>query len=97
MTKEKKEERIDASQYRRLVGRLLYLQVTCPNIAYFVTILSQFVGDPWRVHMEAANRVLRYLKTTMVKELSYQTRRTSTLWLTVMSIGSGVPSVDDQG
>ncbi|KAJ9556511.1 hypothetical protein OSB04_011125 [Centaurea solstitialis] len=60
-----KEERIDANQYRRLVGCLLYLQVTRPDTVYFASILSQFVGDPRRVHMEAANRVLQYLKTTI--------------------------------
>ncbi|GJU07479.1 putative RNA-directed DNA polymerase [Tanacetum coccineum] len=59
------EKKIDASRYRRLVGRLLYLQVTRPDIAYSVSILSQFVGDPRSIHMEAANRVLRYLKTTI--------------------------------
>ncbi|XP_035831952.1 secreted RxLR effector protein 161-like [Helianthus annuus] len=57
-------ERVDASLYRRLVGRLLYLQVTRPDLAYSVNVLSQFVSDPREEHMEAAHRVLRYLKTT---------------------------------
>ncbi|XP_023750046.1 secreted RxLR effector protein 161-like [Lactuca sativa] len=65
LDKGEEEEKIDASQYRRLIGRLLYLQVTRPYIAYSVSILSQFVGVPRRVHMEAANSVLRYLKTTI--------------------------------
>ncbi|KAJ0494661.1 putative RNA-directed DNA polymerase [Helianthus annuus] len=58
------EPRVDSNQYRRLVGRLLYLQATRPDIAYAVNVLSQFVSDPRRSHMEAANRVLRYLKAT---------------------------------
>lgn len=58
LDKGEEEEKIDASQYRRLVGCLLYLQVTRPYIAYSVSILSQFVGDPRHIHMEAANRVL---------------------------------------
>lgn len=57
-------EKVDASRYRRLVGRLLYLQATRPDIAYSVNILSQFVTDPRHEHMEAATRVLRYLKST---------------------------------
>nr|GEY42921.1 putative reverse transcriptase, RNA-dependent DNA polymerase, Gag-polypeptide of LTR copia-type [Tanacetum cinerariifolium] len=60
------EEKVDACRYRRLVGRLLYLQVTCPDIAYSVNILIQFVGDPRRNHMEAANTVLRRSRTGYV-------------------------------
>ncbi|KAJ0860142.1 putative RNA-directed DNA polymerase [Helianthus annuus] len=56
--------RVDASQYRRLIGRLLYLQATRPDLAYSVNVLSQFVANPRQVHLDAANRVLRYLKNT---------------------------------
>ncbi|KAJ0735747.1 putative RNA-directed DNA polymerase [Helianthus annuus] len=59
-----KEDRVDASHYRRLVGRLLYLQATRPDIAHSVSVLSQFVADPRQSHLDAATRVLRYLKAT---------------------------------
>ncbi|KAJ0550054.1 putative RNA-directed DNA polymerase [Helianthus annuus] len=64
LDKGEKEAHVDASQYRRLVGRLLYLQATRPDITYSVNILSQFVADPRQSHLDAANRVLRYLKGT---------------------------------
>lgn len=64
LDKGEEEARVDAAQYRRLVGRLLYLQATRPDITYAVNVLSQFVTDPRRNHSEAANRVLRYLKGT---------------------------------
>ena len=64
LDKRSDKERVDENQYRRLVGRLLYLQATRPDIIYAVNILSQFVGDPRVSHLEAANRVLRYLKAT---------------------------------
>lgn len=56
--------RTDYGTYRRLVGCLLYLTVTRPDITYAVNILSQFLSDPRKEHMEATVRVLRYLKTT---------------------------------
>ncbi|KAK1435086.1 hypothetical protein QVD17_00846 [Tagetes erecta] len=64
LDKGENEPKVDASRYRRLIGRLLYLQATRPDIAYAVNVLSQFVADPRNNHMEAANRVLRYLKGT---------------------------------
>ena len=64
LDKSEKEPQVDANQYRRLVGRLLYLQATRPDIAYSVNVLSQFVADPRQSHMDAATRVLRYLKAT---------------------------------
>ncbi|KAJ0458377.1 putative RNA-directed DNA polymerase [Helianthus annuus] len=59
-----KEPKVDAGQYRRLIGRLLYLQATRPDIAYSVNTLSQFVSDPRQNHMDALSRILRYLKAT---------------------------------
>ena len=54
----------DPESYRRLVGRLIYLAVTRPDLAYSVHILSQFMHEPRTDHWEAALRVVRYLKGT---------------------------------
>ena len=55
----------DPTSYRRLVGRLLYLTITRHNISYSVQIPSQFMDSPQQPHMDAAIRVLRYLKSTL--------------------------------
>ncbi|KAK6159074.1 hypothetical protein DH2020_006388 [Rehmannia glutinosa] len=53
---------VDAEQYRRIVGRLLYLNLTRADITYVVQQLSQFVNDPYTTHWDAAMHLLRYLK-----------------------------------
>ncbi|CAN1766532.1 Retrovirus-related Pol polyprotein from transposon TNT 1-94 [Linum perenne] len=53
----------DPSSYRRLIGRLIYLCTTRPDISFVVNYLSQFVSRPSDTHHKAALRVVRYLKT----------------------------------
>jgi len=53
------------SQYRQLVGRLLYLTITRPDITYAVNILSQFMQGPRQGHWDAFIRVLRYFKSSL--------------------------------
>lgn len=51
-------------QYWRLVGRLLYLTLTRPDITFSLNQLSQFLSKPKKTHLDVAYRVLRFLKTT---------------------------------
>src|SRR3954468_13250019 len=55
----------DPTRYRHLVGSLVYLAVTRPDISYSVQILSQFVSAPTTVHYSHLLRVLRYLRGTI--------------------------------
>nr|GEU42808.1 hypothetical protein [Tanacetum cinerariifolium] len=61
----------DPSAYRKLVGRLLYLTMTRPDISYAIQHLSQFVSSCKDAYMKAATHLLRYLKGTISKGLFY--------------------------
>ncbi|KAE8822081.1 hypothetical protein HRS9139_10470 [Pyrenophora teres f. teres] len=51
--------------YQSLIGSLMYLMLcTRPDIAYAVSQLSRFAANPSKKHLEAAKRLLRYLKGT---------------------------------
>ncbi|XP_075103379.1 uncharacterized protein LOC142177987 [Nicotiana tabacum] len=52
----------DITSYQRLLGKLLYLTVTRPDIAFSVQTLSQFMQKPKKSHIEAALRVVKYFK-----------------------------------
>lgn len=52
----------DPSAYRCVIGQLIYLTTTRPDITFVVQHLSQFVSKPTTAHNKAAFRILRYLK-----------------------------------
>ena len=62
----------DPGQYRRLIGKLIYLIVTRPDFSYAVSLLSQFMHEPRRAHWLGALRVLSYVKGALGKGLVYR-------------------------
>ncbi|KAG6493852.1 hypothetical protein ZIOFF_048855 [Zingiber officinale] len=61
----------DEKLYRSLVGSLIYLTNTRPDIVQPVSVLSRFMSKPSKVHYAAAKRVLRFLQGTMKHGLRY--------------------------
>ena len=62
----------DPTLYRQLIGSLMYLVNTQPDISFAVNSLSQFMVDPRKVHWTAAKHILRYIKGTVEYGLVYE-------------------------
>ena len=67
--------------YQRLVGRLIYLAHTRPNIAYSVSVISQFMLNPREIHLQAVYQVLYYLKAHPGKRILF--KKTSDIALAI--------------
>jgi hypothetical protein len=62
---------VDSSLYRQLIGSLMYLVNTRPDICFVVNTLSQFQVEPRHEHWIAAKHILRYLCGTLNYGLRY--------------------------
>jgi hypothetical protein len=69
----------DPTLYRQLVGSLVYLTVTRPNISYAVHQVSQFMSAPRSTHYVAVLRILRYFKGTLFHGLHFSAQSPLTL------------------
>ena len=65
-------ESVDAWMYCQMIGLLMYLTNTRPDIFFVVNTLSQFLMDPRHVYLIAAKHILRYLKGIVDYGLKYE-------------------------
>lgn len=56
---------VDPTLYKRLVGSLMYLTATRPDIMFVVSIISRFMEAPNSTHWKAGKRILRYIAGTI--------------------------------
>ncbi|KAG7544127.1 GAG-pre-integrase domain [Arabidopsis thaliana x Arabidopsis arenosa] len=57
--------KVDPTLYKQLIGSLMYITSTRPDLMYVVCLLSRYMADPYDQHLQAAKRVLRYIKGTL--------------------------------
>jgi Reverse transcriptase (RNA-dependent DNA polymerase) len=65
------------NQYQRIVGKLIYLTVIRPDLAYAINQISPFMNTPKTYHLEAINKILRYLKGTPEKGILMKNNRSN--------------------
>ncbi|XP_021985447.1 secreted RxLR effector protein 161-like [Helianthus annuus] len=71
LSKNDLEDEVNENLYRSLVGCLMYLTNTRPDIMFAVSKISRFMEKPKRSHWEAGKRILRYIKGTINHGIIY--------------------------
>ncbi|GKD97583.1 uncharacterized mitochondrial protein-like protein [Tanacetum coccineum] len=62
LMKEDGSSKDDVTLYPSLMGKLLYLTATRPDIMFAASLLSRFMHNPSQIHMGVGKRILRYLQ-----------------------------------
>ena len=67
----------NVKMYQQIVGKLIYLTITRPDIAFSVGIVSRYMQEPMKAHMVIVKRILRYIKGTLEYGLLYSNDKVS--------------------
>ena len=86
-------EGVDAIMYHQMIGSLMYLMNTRPDICFAMNTLSQFLMNPIHVHLIATKHILRYLKGTVDYGIGISWIRRLTWNVMLIHIGKVVPSI----
>ena len=65
LSSDEKGKSVDITTYRGMIGSLLYLTASRPDIVFSVCLCARFQANPKESHLIAVNRILRYLKGLM--------------------------------
>ncbi|GJZ40806.1 hypothetical protein Tco_0587692 [Tanacetum coccineum] len=64
LTKDDEADSVDSSKYRGMIGSLLYLTASRPDIMFSVCLCARFQENPKTTHLEAVKRISRYARGT---------------------------------
>ncbi|GKB63818.1 retrovirus-related pol polyprotein from transposon TNT 1-94 [Tanacetum coccineum] len=66
-------KQVDATLYRSMIGSLMYLTSSRPDLIYAVCLCSRYQAKPTEKHLQAVKRIFRYLRepSTWVSEAEY--------------------------
>ncbi|KAL6287822.1 hypothetical protein ACE6H2_012212 [Prunus campanulata] len=79
LQREDGSEAADEGLYRKIVGSLLYLTATRPDIMFPASLLARYMHNPSKKHYGAAKRVLRYIQGTIDFGIEYVTGKSALL------------------
>jgi hypothetical protein len=85
---------VDQRSYRSMIGSLLYITTSHPDIMHVVGMVGRFQSSPRQSHLQATKRIFRYLKETMTYGLWYH--RNQNFQLTAYSDADWANCVDER-
>jgi hypothetical protein len=92
--KDENGKSVDATSYRQMIGSLMYLLATRPDLTFSVCLIARYMERPTEIHLAAAKRVMRYLKGTIDLGILY--RRNNDLTLKGWSDSNYARDLDDR-
>jgi hypothetical protein len=69
----------DVHHFQRLVGKLIYLTVTRPDMSFAIGQISKFIHSPRTPHLDVIDRILRYLKRNLDKRIWMKNNNTNAI------------------
>ncbi|CAJ2653193.1 unnamed protein product [Trifolium pratense] len=72
LDKDEDGDATDAREYKQIVGSLMYLLATRPDLAYSVCLVARYMERPTNMHLTAVKRILRHLKGTLTNGIMYR-------------------------
>ncbi|XP_030451109.1 uncharacterized mitochondrial protein AtMg00810-like [Syzygium oleosum] len=80
LLKDPKGRKVDSTRYKQIVGSLMYLTATQPDIMRAVSFISRYMEYPRQMHLNTAKRIFRYLQGTVAYGLFYKKEEKSDLF-----------------
>ena len=72
MSAHEEKDLADVMMYKQLLGSLIYLTQTRPDISFEVGVMSRYMHNPKKQHIEDVWRILRYVRNTIDYDILYR-------------------------
>jgi hypothetical protein len=96
LSKNESGKATDASEYKQMVGCLMYLLASRPDLAYSVCLVARYMDRPTEIHVAAVKRIMRYLKGTLSYGMLYKADDNKNLCLIGWSDSDYAGDLDDR-
>ncbi len=64
----------DTTMYRCIVGSLIYMTITRPDLSHGVGVVNEFMQTPRKPHLDVVKCILRYIKHTLQCGMFYEAK-----------------------